>query len=320
MSVVICLLLFIEVKRKRYVIKVIVKVIDGIVTSTDFFVIVIDIFTTKRVGTLDSFIMESRAMRDSEKLIVGLFLFFIYIQAKLPIPLQTSACNSPLNLWHLLSIFSFIVDHKIISLVSLMSLLNIKSIAILIKIILRIALNQRVIFLFILFDYIVFILILLIILDIIINFKNILIRRKYVVFTFSDYASRRYKWLKTCWILKEESFLHLSIRIATFIIILFCSTRKVNWNLINVLSIWSSLLFQIEINLILLGLHHAHFCEAFHWYFWTFAESIYIHFVIWSSSVIQIQQISWLKAMFLLLLLWLNLFNIENRLWQHGLE
>jgi len=84
--------LFIEVKRKRYVIKVMsivgfVKVIDGIVTSTDFFVIIINIFTTKRVSTLDSFIMESRAMRDSEKLIVGLFLFFIYIQAKLPISL-----------------------------------------------------------------------------------------------------------------------------------------------------------------------------------------------------------------------------------------
>ena len=73
MSVVICLLLFIEVKRKRDVIKVIVKVIDGIVTSTDFFVIIINIFTTKRVSTLDSFIMESRAMRDSEQLIVGLF-------------------------------------------------------------------------------------------------------------------------------------------------------------------------------------------------------------------------------------------------------
>jgi hypothetical protein len=157
MSVVICLLLFIEVKRKRYVIKVIVKVIDGIVTSTDFFVIIINIFTTKRVSTLDSFIMESRAMRDSEKLIVGLFLFFIYIQAKLPISLRTSTCNSSLNLWRLLSIFSFIVDHKIISLVSLMSLLNIKSIAILIKIILRIALNQRFIFLFMFFDYIVFI-------------------------------------------------------------------------------------------------------------------------------------------------------------------
>ena len=87
MSVVICLLLFIEVKRKRDVIKVVVKVIDGIVTSTDFFVIIINIFTTKRVSTLDSFIMESRAMRDSEQLIVGLFLFFIYIQAKLPISL-----------------------------------------------------------------------------------------------------------------------------------------------------------------------------------------------------------------------------------------
>jgi len=292
MSVVICLLLFIEVKRKRYVIKVIVKVIDGIVTSTDFFVIIINIFTTKRVSTLDSFIMESRAMRDSEKLIVGLFLFFIYIQAKLPISLRTSTCNSPLNLWRLLSIFSFIVDHKIISLVSLMSLLNIKSIAILIKIILRIALNQRFIFLFMLFDYIVFILILFTskfrILNILIHFKDILIRRKYVVFTFSNYASWRYKRLKTCWILKEEPFLHLSIRIAAFIIILFCFTRKVNWNFFNGFGIWSFLLFQIEVNLILLGLDHAHFCEAFHGYFWTFTERIYIHLVIWSSSVIQI--------------------------------
>jgi hypothetical protein len=265
MSVVICLLLFIEVKRKRDVIKVIVRVIDGIVTSTDFFVIIINIFTTKRVSTLDSFIMESRAMRDSEKLIVRLFLFFIYIQANLPISLRTSTYNSWLHLWRLLSIFSFIVNHKIISLVSLMSLLNIKSITILIKIIFRITLNQGFIFLFIFFNYIVFVLIFFIIFNIIIiNFKNILIRRKYVFFLFCNYASWRYKWLKTCWILKEESFLHLPIRIATFIIILFCFTRKVNWTLINVFGIWSFLFLQIEIYLILFGLYHAHFCEAFH--------------------------------------------------------